>query len=85
MNKEGRINIDIILQYGDCVLLQSKNGYMQSQGFTKPGIFVQLGKSEDSLSFPNLRDFVFQVRPRLRYEAFKEYNAFRKKHEATRA
>ena len=32
MNKEGRHNVDIILQYGDCILLQTKNGYLQSQG-----------------------------------------------------
>ena len=25
-------NIDITLQYGDCVLLQTKSGYLQSQG-----------------------------------------------------
>ena len=59
MHKEGRHNIDIILQYGDCVLLQSKNGYLQSQGFTKPGLFKQLGSMDDPLSFRNFRDFVF--------------------------
>ena len=75
-------NVDIILQYGDCILLRSKNGYLQSQGFTKPNLFLQLGNIEDPLSFRNFRDCVFQVLPRRRYEAFKDYNAFKIKHEA---
>ena len=36
----------------------------------------------DRLLYRNMRDLVFQVVPRLRYEAFKEYNTFRIKHEA---
>ena len=46
---------------------------------------MQHGNLEDPLCFRNFRDFVFQVRPRLRYEAFKEYNAFKLKHEANLA
>ena len=53
--------------------------------FTKPGLFVQLGSLEDPLCFRNFRDFVFQVRPRLRYEAFKEYNSFKIKHEVAQS
>ena len=46
---------------------------------------MQIGALDDPLCFRNFRDFVFMVRPRLRYEAFKEYNAFKIKHEATQA
>ena len=53
--------------------------------FSKPGLFLQIGALDDPLCFRNFRDFVFMVRPRLRYEAFKEYNAFKIKHEATQA
>ena len=46
---------------------------------------MQLGNLDDTLCFRNFRDFVFMIRPRLRYEAFKEYNAFKIKHEGTQS
>ena len=77
-----RQRMDACRRKGKFLLLSLTNFVVS---FAKPNLFVQLGNLEDALSFRNFRDFVFQVRPRLRYEAFKEYNAFKLKHEANMA
>jgi hypothetical protein len=46
--------------------------------FTKTSVFIQVNFRKSHTYLRNMRDFVFQVVPRMQYDAFKEYQQFKK-------
>ena len=46
--------------------------------FTKTACFIQVSFNKSQTYQRNMRDFVFQVMPRMNYDAFKEYSTFKK-------
>ena len=78
------------LKYGDSILLypESTPGYLSSQGyatspanrfrFTNPNCYIQHQPEETKCFSRNFRDFMFQIQPKLNYDARKDYEETRK-------
>ena len=72
------------LKYGDRVVLYVDHfqGYVSSQGyfaplpssFTNPNVFLQKHFPEADFFTRNYRDFVFEISPKLHYDARKDFN-----------
>eukprot|EP00347_Sterkiella_histriomuscorum_P021853 403332539 len=64
------------LKYGDKIVLfvETVQGFVSSQGFANPNLFVQKSNFGSEIFTRNFRDFVFTVCPKLNYDARKDYN-----------
>jgi hypothetical protein len=63
------------MRYGDLVYLHAEgiDGYVQSSGFTNTSVFVQKDKFGTQTFCRNARDFVFQIQPKMNFDARKDY------------
>ena len=75
------------LKYGDLILLyiDSFKGYLQTQGyhplfslccyrFTNPNCYIHINGFNSEIFSRNQRDYVFQLYPKLNYDARKDYD-----------
>lgn len=75
-----------VLKFGDFVLLQCENieGLLTSSGYANNTLSLQEGSIDEMYSLPNLRNCVFQVLPKLSYDAIRELKSYMKKTQGTR-
>ena len=63
------------LKYGDfiCLYTDSSKGYLTSIGFNSPEIYIQQCSKLHNSHIFNSRSMVFEVVPKLSYDAMREY------------
>lgn len=63
------------LKYGDeiCLYSDSAFGYLTTEGFNSPKLFLQYCSKLHRSHIVNVRNMVFEVVPKLSYDSAKEY------------
>lgn len=63
------------LKIGDqiCLYTDSASGYLASLGFNSPEVYIQSCSKLHCSHIPNIRNMVFQITPKLSYDAEKEF------------